>query len=111
MTRKLILSLAVLGLIAALFAGSAQARRLSTLVAPTSVCPNQNKLGEPAGVQERAMRCMTNYARTHDGLGDLGKAADLDRSALKKSGDIIRCDSFSHYACGRQFTYWMQRSG
>ncbi len=79
MTRKLILSLAALGLIAALFAGSAQARRLSTLVAPTSVCPHQDKLNESAAVQLEAMRCMTNFARTHDGLGSLGNAADLDR--------------------------------
>lgn len=111
MARKLPIAIAVLALIAALFAGSAQARRLSTLVAPPSACPHQTDLGDSSAVQERAMRCMTDYARGHDGLGTLANAADLDRSAGKKSGDIIRCDSFSHYACGRQFTYWMQRSG
>jgi uncharacterized protein YkwD len=111
MTRKLPVAIAALFLIAALFAGSAQARRLSTLVAPPSACPNQGDLGDPAAVQERAMRCMTDFARAHDGLGTLANAADLDRSAVKKSGDIVRCDSFSHEACGRQFTYWMQRSG
>jgi len=111
MTRKLPIAIAALALIAALFAGSAQARRLSTLVAPPSACPHQTDLRDPAAVQERAMRCMTDFARDHDGLGRLANAADLDRSAGKKSGDIIRCDSFSHEACGRQFTYWMQRSG
>ncbi|HEX3361336.1 MAG TPA: hypothetical protein VHS74_10125 [Solirubrobacterales bacterium] len=111
MTRKLPIAIAALALIAALFAGSAQARRLSTLVAPPSACPHQTDLGDSAAVQERAMRCMTDFARDHDGLGRLADAADLDRSAGKKSGDIIRCDSFSHEACGRQFTYWMQRSG
>jgi uncharacterized protein YkwD len=111
MTRKLLLALAAVSILAALVAGPAQARRLSALVAPTSVCPNQTDLGDPAGVQEQAMRCMTNFARAHTGLGDLGDAAGLDRSAAEKNRDIIRCDSFSHYACGRQFTYWMQRSG
>jgi uncharacterized protein YkwD len=111
MARKLPIAIAALVLIAALFAGSAQARRLSTLVAPPSACPHQSDLGDSPAVQERAMRCMTDYARSHDGLGTLANAADLARSAGKKSGDIIRCDSFSHYACGRQFTYWMQRSG
>jgi uncharacterized protein YkwD len=72
MARKLPIAIAVLTLIAALFAGS---------------------------------------ARDHDGLGTLADADDLARSAGKKSGDIIRCDSFSHEACGRQFTFWMQRSG
>ena len=57
------------------------------------------------------MLCLTNFARRHSGLGELGEAAKLDRSAGFKSGDIIRCDSFSHEACGRDFTFWMQRVG
>jgi uncharacterized protein YkwD len=111
MARKIVLLTAVLALLAVVFAGSAQARRLSALVAPTSVCPNQTEASQPAGVQEQAMRCMTNFARRHAGLGDLGNASSLDHSAVRKTDDVIRCDSFSHYACGRQFTYWMQRSG
>ncbi|HEY2477616.1 MAG TPA: CAP domain-containing protein [Solirubrobacterales bacterium] len=111
MVRKLLVAFAALALAAALLAGSAQARRLSTLVAPPSACPNQTDVGDAPAVQERAMRCMTDYARKHDGLGGLGNTTDLDHSAFRKSGDIIRCDSFSHYACGRQFTYWMQRTG
>jgi uncharacterized protein YkwD len=111
MTRKLIAALFVIALISALVAGPAQARRLSALVAPTSACPNQTDLGDSTAVQEQAMRCMTNFARRHDGLGQFGNAAALDHSAIRKTGDIIRCDSFSHYACGRDFTYWMQRSG
>jgi uncharacterized protein YkwD len=111
MSRKLIVATAALALVAALFAGSAQARKLSALVAPPSACPNQTDLGDSSAVQAQAMRCMTNFARKHDGLGRFGNAASLDRSAVGKSGDILRCDSFSHFACGRQFTYWMQRSG
>jgi uncharacterized protein YkwD len=111
MTRKLIGALFAIALVAALIAGPAQARRLSALVAPTSVCPNQTDLGDSAAVQEQAMRCMTNFARRHDGLGQFGDATSLEHSALRKTADILRCDSFSHYACGRQFTYWMQRSG
>ena len=45
------------------------------------------------------------------GMAGLVDADDLDRSAAEKSGDILRCDNFSHYACGREFTYWMQRVG
>jgi uncharacterized protein YkwD len=110
-THKLIVSLAALVLIAALVAVPAQARRLSALVAPLSACPNQTALGDSAAVQEQAMRCMTNFAREHDGLGQLGNAASLDNSANRKSADILRCDNFSHFACDRPFTYWMQRSG
>jgi uncharacterized protein YkwD len=111
MTRKLIAALFAAALIVAVIAAPAQARRLSALVAPTSVCPNQTDLGDSPAVQEQAMRCMTNFARSHDGLGQFGNAATLDQSATRKNTDIIRCDSFSHYACGRDFTYWMQRSG
>jgi uncharacterized protein YkwD len=111
MARKLLLAVSAVALIAALLAGQAQARRLSTLVAPTSVCPNQTDLGDSPAVQEQAMRCMTNFARQKDGLGKLGNATGLDRSAAEKNHDIVRCDDFSHYACGRNFTYWMQRSG
>ncbi len=57
------------------------------------------------------MRCMTNFARTHAGVGQLTNTRSLDRSAARKSRDIIRCNSFSHFACGRDFTYWMTRTG
>jgi uncharacterized protein YkwD len=110
-TRKLIIALTALAVLGALIAGPAQARRLSALVAPTSVCPNQTDLGDSTAVQVQAMRCMTNFARQHDGLGQFGNAASLDGSASRKNGDILRCDNFSHYACGRNFTFWMQRSG
>ncbi len=111
MARKLLVALVAFALLGALIAGTAQARRLSVLVAPTSVCPNQTDLFQSAGVQEQAMRCMTNFARQHAGLGELGNTASLDHSAVRKTDDVIRCDTFSHFACGRQFTYWMKRSG
>jgi uncharacterized protein YkwD len=111
MTRKLIVALTAFVLVGALIAGTAQARRLSVLVAPTSVCPNQTDMSRSAAVQEQAMHCMTNFARQHAGLGDLGNATSLDESAVRKTDDVIRCDAFSHFACGRQFTYWMKRSG
>jgi uncharacterized protein YkwD len=109
--RKLILTFAALALVAALVATPAQARRLSALVAPTSACPNQADLTDSTAVQEQAMRCMTNFAREHAGLGPLGNAAALDNSAIRKGDDILRCDNFSHFACHRPFTFWMQRSG
>src|SRR3954454_8972285 len=111
MTRKLIAALFAAALIVAVIAAPAQARRLSALVAPTSVCPNQTDLGDSTAVQEQAMRCMTNFARKHDGLSQFGNAATLDHSATRKNSDIIHCDTFSHYACARTSTYWTQRSG
>jgi uncharacterized protein YkwD len=111
MARKLLLIATAAVVLAALLAGPAQARRLSTLIAPTSVCKDQADLSDSAAVQEQAMHCMTNFARQKSGLGKLGNATGLDHSAADKNHDIIRCDDFSHYACGRDFTYWMGRVG
>ena len=57
------------------------------------------------------MRCMTNYARRHAHRGKLADIKELDHSAEMKSRDIVRCDSFSHFACGREFTYWFAQTG
>jgi uncharacterized protein YkwD len=81
------------------------------LIAPASACPDQTDPGAPAGQQLRAMRCLTNFARHGHGLAPLAGAAVLDRAAGRKSADILRCDSFSHEACGRPFTYWMEQFG
>ena len=105
----MICSLAVLG---ALFvAGPAHAMKISRLLAKPSACAHQNDTSAPVAVQEQAMRCMTNYARRHAGRAKLIDSDELDRSAEMKSRDIVRCDSFSHFACGRNFTYWMQHFG
>lgn len=107
MASRFSLLLAVAAVVALAVAPSAAAAPL----APASVCPAQTALGAPAAAQEEAMRCMTDYARQHLGLPALADAEELDVSAQGKSGDILRCDSFSHYACGREFTYWIEASG
>ncbi len=57
------------------------------------------------------MDCMVNFARREAGLGELADADALAQSARDKSLDILSCDSFSHSACGREFTYWMKETG
>jgi len=84
---------------------------LSRLIAPDSVCANQDNLDAAAVVQEQAMRCMTDFAREQMGMAALVNADSLDRSAADKARDILRCNDFSHTACGREFTYWIQRVG
>jgi uncharacterized protein YkwD len=81
------------------------------LIAPVTTCPGQTNLGAPPAAQEQAMGCMTDFARRQAGMGELASQAALDESALEKSRDILRCDSFSHFACGREFTYWMRETG
>ncbi len=57
------------------------------------------------------MLCMTGFARAQAGLTALAGAPELEQSADDKADDILRCDSFSHFACGREFTYWMRQTG
>ena len=90
---------------------SAVARQAAPLIAPQDVCPGQEDLDAPPAAQEQAMRCMTDYARSHAGLNVLSDAEALDVSASDKSGDILNCDDFSHFACGREFTYWIRDTG
>jgi uncharacterized protein YkwD len=93
------------------------AKRASTtsdggeLIAPTSICPDQEDLGASVAGQEQAMDCMVNFARRQAGLGELAGADALAQSAHDKALDIFSCDSFSHYACGREFTFWMKETG
>lgn len=57
------------------------------------------------------MRCMVAYARSESGLAPLTDDGALDRSAADKANDVIECDEFSHFACGRDFMYWMREAG
>jgi uncharacterized protein YkwD len=76
-----------------------------------TACPGQDDPGAPVAVQVRAMRCLTNLARSGRGLSVFSVAPVLSRAAAHKSADILRCDEFSHEACDRPFTYWMERFG
>jgi uncharacterized protein YkwD len=81
------------------------------LIASSTACPSQENLGAPLAGQEEAMACMVNFARNQAGLGELADSGELAQSARDKSRDILDCDSFSHFACGREFTYWMKETG
>jgi uncharacterized protein YkwD len=80
-------------------------------VAPESICPNQTSPGLSTEEQASVALCMTNYARGMNGLAPLKLNTQLGRAAAQKSIDIIGCDEFSHYACGRNFSFWAQKFG
>lgn len=99
------------GLAAAGVVGAPARATASNLVAPASACPGQDRLSAPIAQQEQAMLCMTNFARARNGLADLTPSSALAASAAAKGGDVLRCDSFSHFACGREFSYWIREAG
>jgi uncharacterized protein YkwD len=87
------------------------ARSSTSLIAPPAACPNQTDPTASPELQEQAMRCMTEFARAQTGLNELSDSPQLDLSAREKGADVLRCDSFSHFACAREFTYWMREVG
>lgn len=109
--RKAFAAAIVAGVLAGLAAVPAGAvdSRAPVAFARAAACPGQDEPRAPLAVQERAMLCLTNAARKAAGKAPLTALGSLDRAAARKSADIIRCDEFSHEACGRDFTYWIER--
>lgn len=89
----------------------AQSAYAGPLIAPLAACPGQSNLRAPAETQVQAMRCMTDFARHQAGLSSLVSTTELDTSSGSKVLDVLSCNSFSHSACGREFTYWMRETG
>jgi len=104
-------AIALLLLAACGASGAAAAPGPAGLLAPVSACPGQRDESAPVANQERAMACMHRYARKRAGRSRLRRLEVLGGSSGRKSGDIVRCDDFSHTACGREFTYWMELLG
>ncbi|HVD37897.1 MAG TPA: CAP domain-containing protein [Solirubrobacterales bacterium] len=92
----------------AVTAGRPMANRSATAASP---CPSGVRLDAPASIQEQAMLCLTDLARANAGLSPLEPVPDLATSAEEKADDVIACDDFSHYACDREFTYWIREVG
>jgi uncharacterized protein YkwD len=85
----------------------------SFLAGPSAAqaCHGQSNGKAPDDAQERVVLCLVNQARDARGLPPLAPSKALAKAADHKSHDIIRCDEFSHEACGREFTYWMSHFG
>jgi uncharacterized protein YkwD len=96
----ILLAVAALALLA-LAPGAAAAR---------ASCSGEDAAGAGATAQELTMRCLVNQARAQRGLDPLTASASLARAAAHKSADVLRCDEFSHEACGRDFTHWIERT-
>jgi uncharacterized protein YkwD len=74
-------------------------------------CPTGVGLDAPAAAQESAMLCLVSEARGQFGLAPLAPSTSLRQSAVEKGGDLLRCNEFSHTACGREFSFWIRDTG
>jgi uncharacterized protein YkwD len=106
--RSLLATLAAVPLLA-LAAPAAASGGWDRLLAPPGTCGAQEDRGATVRAQERAMRCLINFARRSEGTAPLrARGKRLAKAADRKAADILRCGEFSHTACGRPFTYHMQ---
>jgi len=76
-----------------------------------SGCPTGISLNAPAPAQETAMLCLVAEAREQYGLPPFAPSSPLTQSAVEKGGDLLRCNEFSHTACGREFSFWIRDTG
>jgi uncharacterized protein YkwD len=75
-----------------------------------SACPQPGS-DAPAAAQVTSMLCLTNAVRAQYGEAPLEADAQLAESATDKTDDILDCDTFSHTACGHNFSYWIWETG
>jgi uncharacterized protein YkwD len=105
--RRPILLLA-LALAAASSAGASRALAnptTSTLLAPPGACgPAADRLDLDAVTAQKAMRCLTNYARSHAGLPPLAASAMLNGAGTAKLAADVACGEFTHTPCSKPFT-------
>jgi uncharacterized protein YkwD len=89
----------------------ARQSQAAPLIAPPAACPLQDSLATSPEAQEQAMLCLIDFARRGAGLGGVAPIESLTSSAELKTRDILACDDFSHFACGRPFSYWIRATG
>ena len=66
-----------------------------------STCPGSTADPTRQSASEQAMLCVLNYARLKQGLLALPLSPQLRTASRRKALDIIRCQDFSHEACGK----------
>jgi uncharacterized protein YkwD len=71
-------------------------------LAPASACPGGDDASAAQRVQVVAAMCLLNYARARQNLPPLAESSLLSAASARKAEDIVRCNDFSHYACGQQ---------
>ena len=71
-------------------------------LAPESTCPGGDNASAAERVQVVVAMCLLNFARARRGLPPLAESSILSAASARKADDIVRCNDFSHFACGAQ---------
>jgi uncharacterized protein YkwD len=108
-----VIAFAVASMLAFLLVGRADGAGTawSTYLAPDSACASASDASAPAAVQTRAVACLVNWARKHDGRKRLVRRSALQRAAALKGERVATCVQFSHTPCGSSVTAAVQAAG
>jgi len=92
---------------------TASAGTYDYLVAPITQCGGQKQTDTSLSTaeQESVMFCMHNYARARAQRAVFRGNALLPTSSDRKTADMLRCNQFSHTACGRQMFFHVKAVG
>jgi uncharacterized protein YkwD len=80
-------------------------------VAPVSACPGSTDRAASAQVQERAVRCLVNWARARHRETRLLQSRSLRRAAALKGRGVVACRQISHTPCGSDVSATVRRAG
>lgn len=83
----------------------------SVYLAPEGACRSADDTAAPAAVQVRAVACLVNWARVHDGRRRLVRRPALQLAATLKGERVASCNQFSHTPCGSAVTAAVQEAG
>jgi uncharacterized protein YkwD len=83
----------------------------SAYLAPAGACPGAETTTAAVAAQYRALVCLVNWARREAHLGPVTQSPSLTRAAVAKGLDVVRCNDFSHTACGKPPTAAVRGSG
>jgi uncharacterized protein YkwD len=112
-SRLLAPALVAASILAFLLAGRAEGaeRAWSTYLAPAGACAAADDASAPAASQTRAVACLVNWARRHEGRSRLLRRSALRRAAELKGQSVASCGQFSHTPCGAPVTSGVNASG
>ena len=83
----------------------------ASYLAPASVCAGSSDPSAAPAVQERAVRCLVNWARSRNSRARLARRASLGRAATLKGRQVASCHDFSHAPCGVDPTAALRATG
>jgi uncharacterized protein YkwD len=112
-SRLLAPTLAAAAILVFLMAGNAEGAEgtSSAYLAPVGACAAADDASAPAASQMRAVACLVNWARRHEGRARLLRRSALRRAAELKGQRVVSCGQFSHTPCGAPVTSGVDASG